>query len=246
MEDITGCAPGHPFFFQLYINKDRSASEQLLAQAERSGIKAVFVTVDAPVPGKREADERVQADAAEILQPLPMSKAQATNDAKGGGLGRTMGRYIDAGFEWDDLKWLRQATKLPIILKGIQTAEDALMAMQHGVDAIIVSNHGGRSLDTYVLQSGSGSSQIREMILTTNRSPSSIAVLMEIRQCCPQVFERLEVFVDSGIRRGTDVVKALCLGAKAVGMGRQFLYSLTYGQEGVEHLIESMFCILFS
>lgn len=64
---------------------------------------------------------------------------------------------------------------------------------------------------------------------------------MEIRQCCPQVLERLEVFVDSGIRRGTDVVKALCLGAKAVGMGRQFLYSLTYGQEGVEHLLESMF-----
>lgn len=66
---------------------------------------------------------------------------------------------------------------------------------------------------------------------------------MEIRQCCPQVFERLEVFVDSGIRRGTDIVKALCLGAKAVGMGRQFLYSLTYGQDGVEHLIESMCCI---
>ena len=81
-------------------------------------------------------------------------------------------------------------------------------------------------------------------VLTTHRSTSSIAVLMEIRQCCPQVFERVEVFVDSGIRRGTDVVKALCLGAKAVGMGRQFLYSLTYGQDGVEHLIESMCCIL--
>lgn len=148
MDDITGCAPDHPFFFQLYINKDRSASEQLLSQAERCGVKAVFVTVDAPVPGKREADERVEADAAEVLQPLPMSKAQATNDAKGGGLGRTMGRYIDASFQWDDLKWLRQATKLPIVLKGIQTAEDALLAMQHGVDGIVVSNHGGRSLDT--------------------------------------------------------------------------------------------------
>lgn len=148
MTDITNCAPDHPFFFQLYINKDRSASESLLRQGEECGIKAIFVTVDAPVAGKREADERVKAEAADIPKPPPMSKAQATNDAKGGGLGRTMGRYIDASFEWEDLKWLRQSTKLPIVLKGIQTAEDALLAMEYGVDGIVVSNHGGRSLDT--------------------------------------------------------------------------------------------------
>ncbi|KAI9929531.1 hypothetical protein ASPWEDRAFT_156372 [Aspergillus wentii DTO 134E9] len=218
MSDITKCAPGHPFFFQLYVNKDRSASKALLQQAEECGIKAIFVTVDAPVAGKREADERVPVGNFEV--PIaPMSAAQATNDSKGGGLGRTMGQYIDASLEWEDLKWLRQSTKLPIVLKGIQTAEDALMAAEAGMDGIIVSNHGGRSLDT---------------------STSSIAVLMEIRQCCPQVFERLEVFVDGGIRRGTDIIKAICLGAKAVGMGRQFLYSLTYGQNGVEHLIEIM------
>ncbi|PYH89628.1 cytochrome b2 [Aspergillus ellipticus CBS 707.79] len=220
MEDITSCAPPtHPFFFQLYVNSDREAPRQLLERAEKCGIKAVFVTVDAPVAGKREADERVQADESLVLTPLPMSGSKAMNDAKGGGLGRTMGRYIDASLQWEDLAWLRQTTKMPIVLKGIQTAEDALLAVEYGVDGIIVSNHGGRSLDT---------------------STSSIAVLMEIRQCCPQVFERLEVFVDGGIRRGTDIVKALCLGAKAVGMGRQFLYSLMYGQEGVEHLIGIM------
>ncbi|PWY78380.1 cytochrome b2, partial [Aspergillus heteromorphus CBS 117.55] len=220
MSDITKCAPPtHPFFFQLYVNTDRAASRQLLRQAEESGIKAIFVTVDAPVAGKREADERVEADDSILSMPLPMSGAQAINDTKGSGLGRTMGRYIDASFQWQDLAWLRQATKLPIVLKGIQTPEDALLAVEYGVDGIVVSNHGGRSLDT---------------------STSSIAVLMEIRKCCPEVFDKLEVFVDGGIRRGTDIVKAICLGAKAVGMGRHFLYSLLYGQEGVERLIEIM------
>ncbi|GMF67890.1 unnamed protein product [Aspergillus oryzae] len=165
-----------------------------------------------------------------------MTGAQGVGDAKGSALGRTMGRYIDASFTWEDLKWLRRSTSLPIVLKGIQTAEDALMATEHGVDGIVVSNHGGRSVDTYVYTIFTGGLRLTKV----NRSTSSIAVLMEIRQCCPQVFEHLEVFVDGGIRRGTDIFKAICLGAKAVGMGRQFLYSLTYGQEGVERLIESM------
>ncbi|KAF7592918.1 hypothetical protein BBP40_012239 [Aspergillus hancockii] len=219
MSDITSCAPGHPFFFQLYINRDRTSSERLLRQAEECWIKAIFLTVDAPVAGKREADERVKADASEVIHSAPMTGAQGIGDGRGNAIGRAMGRYIDSSFTWEDLRWLRQSTTLPIVLKGIQTAEDAVMAMEHGVNGIIVSNHGGRSLDT---------------------STSSIAVLMEIRQCCPQVFDHLEVFVDGGIRRGTDILKAICLGAKAVGMGRQFLYSLTYGQEGVEHLIDIM------
>ncbi|GLA92367.1 hypothetical protein AtubIFM57143_007888 [Aspergillus tubingensis] len=211
-----------PFFFQLYVNKDREASKRLLRIAEQNGAKAIFVTVDAPVAGKREADERVPLDPHDIRfrTPLPMSGACiGGNDEKGGGLGRSMGQYIDAGFTWEDLAWLKENTFLPIVLKGVQTAEDAVLAMEYGVDGIVVSNHGGRSLDT---------------------STSSIAVLMEIRQRCPQVFDRLEVFVDGGIRRGTDIIKAICLGAKAVGMARHFLYSLCYGQEGVERLIEIM------
>ncbi|PYH67703.1 L-lactate dehydrogenase [Aspergillus vadensis CBS 113365] len=211
-----------PFFFQLYVNKDREASKRLLRTAEQNGAKAIFVTVDAPVAGKREADERVPLDPHDIRfrTPLPMSGACiGGNDEKGGGLGRSMGQYIDAGFTWEDLVWLKENTFLPIVLKGVQTAEDAVLAVEYGVDGVVVSNHGGRSLDT---------------------STSSIAVLMEIRQRCPQVFDRLEVFVDGGIRRGTDIIKAICLGAKAVGMARHFLYSLCYGEEGVERLIEIM------
>jgi L-lactate dehydrogenase (cytochrome) len=147
MSEIVASAPGVPFFFQLYVNKDRPASERLLDEAAEIGIRAIFVTVDAPVTGKREADERVKADAAALVA-VPMSGAQASNDAKGGGLGRTMGGYIDSTLNWDDIAWLRRSTKLPIVLKGIQTAEDALMAAEYGLDGVLVSNHGGRSLDT--------------------------------------------------------------------------------------------------
>ena len=140
-----------PFFFQLYVNKDREASKRLLRIAEQNGAKAIFVTVDAPVAGKREADERVPLDPHDIRfrTPLPMSGACiGGNDEKGGGLGRSMGQYIDAGFTWEDLAWLKANTFLPIVLKGVQTAEDAVLAVEYGVDGIVVSNHGGRSLDT--------------------------------------------------------------------------------------------------
>ncbi|PSN60701.1 hypothetical protein BS50DRAFT_563326 [Corynespora cassiicola Philippines] len=205
-----------PFFFQLYVNKDRPASEVLLRDAEKAGMKGIWFTIDGPVQGKREADERVKVETTTGAS-AAMSGATATNDSRGGGLGRTMGGYIDATFNWDDIAWLRRSTKLPIVAKGVQTVEDAVLAMQHGLDGIVISNHGGRNLDT---------------------SPPSLLTLMEIRKHHPEVFSNLEVFVDCGIRRGTDIIKALCLGAKAVGMGRPFLYSLTYGQEGVEHFID--------
>ncbi|KAI1661143.1 FMN-dependent dehydrogenase-domain-containing protein [Daldinia decipiens] len=107
--------------------------------------------------------------------------------------------------------WMRQhAPGLPIALKGIQTAADAMKAMEAGVDAIYISNHGERSLDT---------------------SPTTILMLLEIQKCYPQVFDKMEVYVDDGITRGTDIFKALCLGAKAVGIGRGFLFSLNYGKQ---------------
>lgn len=138
-------SPNHPFFFQLYVNKDRSKSEALIRQVQKLGVKAIFVTVDAPVAGKREADERVKAD--EFLG-TPTSGAKATNDKKGGGLGRIMGSYIDAKLNWSDLAWLRGVTGLPIVLKGVQGAEDARKAVKLGVQGLLLSNHGGRSLDT--------------------------------------------------------------------------------------------------
>ncbi|GKT49274.1 peroxisomal (S)-2-hydroxy-acid oxidase GLO4 [Colletotrichum spaethianum] len=206
-----------PVFFQLYVDKNRANSERLLRSAQAQGVKALFLTIDAPIPGKREADERVRSD--ESLG-SPISGARAVNDAKGGALGRIMGSYIDASVDWSDIAWLRRTVPgLPIVLKGVQTWMDAERAVEAGVEAIVLSNHGGRSLDT---------------------SPATVMVLLELQKNCRHVFDRVEVYVDGGISRGTDIFKALCLGAKAVGVGRGLLYGLNYGAEGVERYIERL------
>jgi L-lactate dehydrogenase (cytochrome) len=146
-EIVTAAPSGTPFYFQLYVNSDRAKSEALLAEAEQLGMKAIFVTIDSPVPGKREADERVKADEALTA---PMGGTRASNDAKGGGIARIMGSFIDSSLNWEDLKWIRKRTKLPLVLKGVQSAADAKMAMDFGCEGILVSNHGGRNLDTLV------------------------------------------------------------------------------------------------
>jgi L-lactate dehydrogenase (cytochrome) len=145
MEDIIAAGrTNQPFFFQLYVNSDRQKTERLLQDAKRLGVRAVLVTVDAPVPGKREADERIAA--ANVSSAI--SGAVATNDSKGGGLGRVMAKYIDPSLTWKDISWLKKVSGLPIVLKGIQTASDARRAVQYGACGILLSNHGGRSLDT--------------------------------------------------------------------------------------------------
>ncbi|KAF4983735.1 hypothetical protein FZEAL_951 [Fusarium zealandicum] len=214
VEEIVGEGEStQSFFYQLYVNKERTKSEELLARVHGLGIKAIFVTIDGAVPGKREADEKAKAE--EGLS-IP-SGSKARSDNKGGGYGRIMGRWVDASLSWKDISWLRKHWPGPIVLKGVMTAMDAKLAAQHKLDGIVLSNHGGRNLDT---------------------SPASILMLLELQKNCPEVFDQLEVFVDGGIRRGTDVFKALCLGAKAVGIGRGFLYALNYGQEGIEKYIE--------
>lgn len=216
MDELRTAASSASFFFQLYVNRDRAKSAALLRQcSENPSIKAIFVTVDAAWPGKREADERVKAD--ESLS-VPMSPSKASNDKKGGGLGRVMAGFIDPGLTWEDLRWVREHTHKPVCLKGVMSADDALLALKAGMDGILLSNHGGRNLDT---------------------SPASIITLLEIQKRCPEVLEKMEVYVDSGIRRGTDILKAICLGATAVGMGRSMLFATNYGQEGVEHLVDS-------
>uniref|UniRef100_L2G571 Cytochrome b2 n=1 Tax=Colletotrichum fructicola (strain Nara gc5) TaxID=1213859 RepID=L2G571_COLFN len=181
-----------PVFFQLYVDKNRANSERLIRSAQAQGAKALFLTIDAPIPGKREADERVRSDAS--IGSSPISGAKAGNDAKGGAIGRIMGDYIDASVNWSDIAWLRRTVPgMPIVLKGIQTWMDAERAAAAGVEAI---------------------------------------------KNCPHVFDKLEVYVDGGISRGTDIFKALCLGAKAVGVGRGLLYALNYGAEGVERYVE--------
>ncbi|KAL3481606.1 FMN-dependent dehydrogenase-domain-containing protein [Aspergillus californicus] len=217
LEELRNAAPGASFFFQLYVNRDREKSATLLRQVSANlNVKAIFVTVDAAWPGKREADERVKAD--ESLS-VPMAPSKAKNDSKGGGLGRVMAGFIDAGLTWEDLVWVRKHTHLPVCLKGVMSADDAILAMEAGLEGIMLSNHGGRNLDT---------------------SPPSIITLLELHKRCPEIFDKMEIYVDSGIRRGTDILKAVCLGATAVGMGRSILFATNYGQAGVEHLIDIM------
>lgn len=136
--------PNQSFFFQLYVNTDRSKTIEVLQEARLLGVKAIMVTVDAPVAGKRESDERLGSG----TNVCTTRAGLLGSDQEGGGLGRLMGKYIDPTLAWDDLKWLKEVAQLPIILKGIQTAADAKRALDYGVDAILLSNHGGRSVDT--------------------------------------------------------------------------------------------------
>lgn len=192
-------------FYQLYVNKDRPKTEALVKQAEASGkIKALFITADLPVMSKREDDERIKPE------------GYVAMGRKSAGVAKSNSSFIDSSLNWNDLAWLRSITKLPILLKGVQRAEDAVIAMKVGFDGIVVSNHGGRAADT---------------------APPAILILLELHRHSPQIFDKLKVFVDGGFRRGSDVVKAICLGASAVGLGRSFAYALNYGQEGVEHAV---------
>lgn len=203
LKDIISAAPNTTFGWQLYVLKDADETERdLAALKENPQVKFITLTVDAPFPGKREADVLFKMD--EVAA------------------GRSV--YVwgtSSSLTWKKtLAWLQTKTDLPIVLKGIQSYEDAYAAsLFPAVKGIILSNHGGRALDTV---------------------PPPIQVLLEIRKFCPQVLQRLDVLIDGGIKRGTDVVKALALGAKAVGIGRAPLYGLTVGgKEGVARTLES-------
>lgn len=208
-DEILEMTPRHAFF-QVYVNKDRQKSKEAIEKMTKSGkIKAIFVTVDLPVISKREADERIKSDT-----------PGGEKDKKGRGFTRQASSFIDPTFNWDSLRWIRSLTDLPIVVKGIQRAKDAVLAMKAGCDGIVLSNHGGRAADT---------------------APPGILTLLELHKNCPEVFGRMEILVDGGFRRGSDIVKAICLGASAVGIGRPFMYAIKYGAEGIEHAVESKY-----
>ncbi len=217
----AAAAPGQVLGWQLYVQNDRARSEAMLARvnAMADRFKFICLTLDAPVPGKRELDEKqsFRKDAAPTV-----AAGGGGGGGGGGGVGQQLFFGTAADLTWEaTLPWLARHTSLPVVIKGVQTHEDALLAARHApqVRAIILSNHGGRALDT---------------------APPPVHTLLEIRKYCPQVFGRVEVWVDGGIRRGTDVVKALCLGARAVGIGRPALFGLgAGGQKGVERVLES-------
>ncbi|KAF5857626.1 hypothetical protein ETB97_005523 [Aspergillus alliaceus] len=142
---------------------------------------------------------------------------RSREDGAGSGLTRTTGSFIDSSFCWEDLMWLKEQWPGRLVIKGIQSVEDARMAVEAGVSGIVLSNHGGRNLDT---------------------SPPGLLTLLELQRHLPSIFSHVEVYVDGGVRHGTDILKALCLGAKAVLIGRPFLYSLAYGENGPQHLLD--------
>ncbi|CRG88625.1 L-lactate dehydrogenase (cytochrome) [Talaromyces islandicus] len=203
-------------WLQLYVNKDRAITQRIVEHAEKRGCKGLFITVDAPQLGRREKDMRVKfSDVGSNVQ----SKGGDSVD-RSQGAARAISSFIDPSLSWKDIPWFRSITNMPIILKGVQCVEDVLRAVEAGVQGVVLSNHGGRQLDF---------------------ARSGIEVLAEVM---PALRERgwekkIEIFVDGGVRRATDIIKALCLGATGVGIGRPFLYAMSaYGQDGVERAMQ--------
>ena len=210
--DVATAAPDGPRWFQLYVFRERGVTRELIAEAVEHGYSAIVLTVDAPRLGRRERDFRTAFRVPEEIV-VPGFAA-----AMGGWEGATpleLLGAIDPALTWDDLDEVRSFSELPLVLKGIQTAEDAELACEHGVDAIVVSNHGGRQLDA--------------VAPTAELLPEIVAA----------VAGRLEVYVDGGIRRGSDAVKALALGARAVLAGRAPLWGLACdGEAGARNVLE--------
>jgi len=196
--EVAAAAPGAPRWFQVYVFADRPQTEDLIAEAVESAFSALVLTVDTPYLGRRERDLRIDFKVPEHLT--------VTGDLFGG--------HFDTGLSWRDLEWLA-GYGLPVVVKGILTAEDAWLACEHGAAAVVVSNHGGRQLDGV---------------------SSSLDALEEVVDA---VDGRAEVLLDGGVRRGTDALKALALGARGVLIGRAMVWGLAVaGEEGVTHVLE--------
>ena len=190
LEEVAAAAPSGLRWFQLYVYKDRAVTLDLIKRAEAAGYKALAITVDTPVLGRREADVKNKFALPAHLTMGNFLKVGGSHSSgtkssgtTGSGLASYVAALIDQSLTWEDIKWVRSNTKMKIVVKGVMTAEDAIASVRHGVDGIWVSNHGARQLDT---------------------TPATIEALPEI---CKAVAGRVEVYLDGGIMRGTDVVK---------------------------------------
>ena len=213
LEDIAKAAPNGPRWFQLYLQPEFSITKSLVERAEKAGYKAIILTVDMPVAGNRDRENRAGSPLAsptilgngrEVLRPLrnPVVEGDRAHIRQ------------EASNTWKVVDRLQEITRLPLVLKGILTREDARLAVSHGTKGLVVSNHGGRQLDA---------------------APASLDALPEV---VDEIGSEAEVYFDGGIRRGSDIVTALALGARAVGIGRPVLWALAAGGEaGVSRLL---------
>jgi 4-hydroxymandelate oxidase len=216
IDDIARAVPESPRWFQLYVQPDRGFTQALVQRAEAAGCQALCLTVDTPVLGARNREARAGFK-------LPDGMTRANLEGLAGGVasashrppeGAIYSAVLEPRLTWKDVEWLRGFAKVPVLLKGVMDADDAKRAVEAGVSGLIVSNHGARNLDTV---------------------PATVTALPRV---VAAVRGRVPILVDGGIRRGTDVLKALALGASAVAVGRPYLYGLAVnGSAGVSHIV---------
>jgi 4-hydroxymandelate oxidase len=207
--------PAARLWFQLYVHRDRELTRHLVERAKAAGYEALVLTVDAPVWAIRERDRRNRFS---LPPPLTLANFARYLDAAGGGsdgLSNYVNRQLDPALTWRDVAWLKDVSGLPVLVKGILTREDARLAVEHGADGVVVSNHGGRMLD---------------------RVPATLDALPEVAEA---VAGRVPVLLDGGLRRGSDALIARALGADFVFYGRQVLWGLTLGgAEGAGRVLD--------
>jgi 4-hydroxymandelate oxidase len=217
IEEVAAAAGG-PLWFQLYVYRDREATRGLVERAEAAGCTALVLTVDAQVWPTRERDVRNRFHLPSGFQMANLMSTGLDNihrPESDSGLAHYVVSLFDPTLDWSDLAWLADISTLPVVIKGIVHPEDAELAVEHGAAGIIVSNHGGRQLDT------------------------SVATIEALPAVARAVDGRIPILVDGGVRRGTDILKALALGARAVLLGRPILWGLAVnGEEGVRQVLE--------
>ncbi|KFY80459.1 hypothetical protein V499_00697 [Pseudogymnoascus sp. VKM F-103] len=216
-DQIVDAAEGDQVqWLQLYVNKDRAITKKIIQHAEARGCKGLFITVDAPQLGRREKDMRSKFT--EQGSNVQSSSGAVTDNSQGAA--RAISSFIDPSLSWKDIPWFQSVTKMPIILKGVQCVEDVLQAVEVGVQGVVLSNHGGRQLDF---------------------ARSGIEVLAEVMPILRDrgLQDKIEIYIDGGVRRATDIIKAMCMGAKGVGIGRPFLFAMSaYGLAGVDKAMQ--------
>ncbi len=211
IEDIAQCSNAR-LWFQLYVHPDRSFTRDMIQRAEAAGCRALMITVDTPLLGTRDREKRNQ---------FHLPEGMERENLKALGIGATRADHfkdyaiLDPSLNWETIGWIRSFAKIPIVLKGILAPEDARLAVEASVAGILVSNHGARNLDT---------------------APATMEALPYVIDA---VEDRIPVLLDGGVRRGTDIIKALAFGAKAVLIGRPYLWGLASGgEQGVARVVE--------